>query len=78
MLIIIAGPIFKPEYGQISYQVVGDDYFAGLTHSYKIAVNVKNINAFEVLAFFLPNENLTARNISEFLTSIDENERFPV
>lgn len=29
----------------------------------------------EVLAFILPNENLSGRNINEFLTSVDEIER---
>ncbi len=74
-LTIITGSIFKPENGRISYQVIGDDYTAVPTHFYKIVVDSKNANNVSVLAFILPNENLTGRNVSEFLTSVDEIER---
>lgn len=64
-----------PENGRISNRVIGNDYVVLPTHFYKIIVDAKNANAIEVLAFMLPNENLTGRNISEFLTSVDEIER---
>lgn len=65
-LTIITGPVFIPEEGQISYQVIGDNYVAVPTHFFKIVVDAKNANEVEVLAFILPNEGLTGRQYSEF------------
>jgi endonuclease G len=74
-LIIITGPVFILENGQVTYQVIGDNYVAVPTHFYQIVVDANDANNVNVLAFLLPNESLTGRHYSEFLTSVDEIER---
>lgn len=74
-LIIITGPIFIPEDGQVTYQVFGDNYVPVPAHFYKLVVDATNTNEVSVLAFILPDESLTGRPYSEFLTFVDETER---
>ncbi len=71
-LTIIIGPIFAVEGNQVRYEVIGDNHVAKPTHFYKIIVDTNNPESVEALAFMLPNERLSGRNYSEFLTTIDE------
>lgn len=74
-LTIITGPVFAVDDGQVSYRVIGNNHVAVPTHFYKIIVDAKNPSQLEALAFMLPNEKLSGRYYSEFLTTIDEIER---
>lgn len=74
-LTVITGPVFAAENHRVSYGVVGNDNVAVPTHFYKIVLDTRDPNSPEALAFLLPNTAMTGRDISEFLTSIDEIER---
>lgn len=71
-LTIITGPIFAVEGSIVTYLVIGEGHVAVPTHFYKIIVDANDPNNVEALAFVMPNENLSGREYSEFLTSIDE------
>jgi len=58
-----------------SNQVIGNNNVAVPTHFYKIIIDSNDPNDIKILAFLIPNENLTGREYSEFLTSVDEIER---
>ena len=61
-----------PADGQVTYQVIGDNHVAVPSHFYKIIVDANDPDDISVLAFMLPNESLTGRQYTEFLTSVDE------
>lgn len=71
-LTIITGPVFATEVDRVSYQVIGRNNVAVPTHFYKIIVDARDLSNVEALAFMLPNERLSNRQYSEFLTTIDE------
>jgi endonuclease G len=71
-LTVITGPVFAVDTDSVSYEVIGRNNVAVPTHFYKIIVDAQDLNDVEALAFMLPNENLTGRQYSEFLTTIDE------
>lgn len=70
-LTIITGPVFAVQNGRVDYQVIGERGVAVATHFYKIVVDTSDPNAPEALAFLMPNEDLGARQVGEFLVSID-------
>ena len=74
-LTIITGPVFTVDGNQVCYQVIGENHVAVPTHFYKIIVDANSSNNIEALAFMLPNEKLTGRHYSDFLTTIDEIEK---
>ena len=71
-LTIITGPVFAPEDNFVKYQVVGVNHVAVPTHFFKIVVDAKDSANPATLAFMLPNEKLSGRSYTEFLTTIDE------
>lgn len=74
-LTIITGPIFSVEDDHVSYEVIGPNKLAVPTHFFKIIVDTNSPDKVEALAFIMPNERLSGRHYSEFLTTIDEIEK---
>lgn len=74
-LTIITGPVFAVDNGQVNHKVIGKNHVAVPTHFYKVVVDAKDLSNVEALAFMLPNEKLSGRHYSEFLTTIDEIEK---
>lgn len=73
-LVVIIGPIFEPDDGIMTYEVIGGNNVAVPTHFFKIVVDTKPTGGPEALAFVLPNEDLEGRSFDddEFIVSIDE------
>lgn len=74
-LTVITGPVFAVDGDHVTYEVIGQGHVAVPTHFFKIVVDVDGPSGIEALAFLLPNETLSGRHYSEFLTSIDEIEQ---
>ncbi len=72
---VLTSPIFAVEGDRLSYKVIGGNHVALPTHLYKIIVDTKSPDSLEALPFMLPNEKVTGRHYSEFLTTIDEIDR---
>jgi endonuclease G len=70
-LTVITGPIFAVENDTVKYEVVGESHVAVPTGFFKIVVDANDSGNIQALAFNLPNESLSGRDYSEFLTSID-------
>ena len=69
-LVVITGPVFMPEDQTVSYRVIGPGRVAVPTHFYKIVVDANDPQNIQALAFLMPNESLSGRNLAEFLTAI--------
>ena len=74
-LFVIAGPVFAAQGDSVRYRVVGGNQVAVPTHFYKIVAHWRSESSADVLAFMLPNEPLSGRDYSEFLTTVDAIER---
>ncbi len=70
-LTVIIGPIFTINQNRASYRVIGGNSVAVPNSFYKIVVDHSSDDV-EVLAFLMPNENLSGRELHEFLVSVDE------
>jgi len=70
-LTIITGPVFAVQDDSVRYRVIGDRHVAVPTHFYKIIVDANDQEDIRALAFLIPNQQLTGRDIGEFVTSID-------
>ena len=70
-LTLITGPIFTINQSRVNYGVIGSNNVAVPNSFYKIVVDHSSDDV-EVLAFIMPNENLSGRELREFLVSVDE------
>jgi endonuclease G, mitochondrial len=71
-LTIITGPVFAVVDKTVTYNVIGQNNVAVPTHFYKIIVDNNDPNDVQVLAFMMPNKDLSKNNYKYYLTTIDE------
>ncbi|MFC1530058.1 DNA/RNA non-specific endonuclease [Gemmatimonadota bacterium] len=71
-LTIITGPIFTVEGDSVRYRVIGPTHVAVPTAFYKIIVDHNTSGETEVLAFRMPNQNISGNQIEEDSVSIEE------
>jgi len=74
-LTIISGPVFDASGTFVTYRVIGPNRVAVPTHFFKIVIDDNNPAKPQILAFLIPNQDLTGRHFSEFLTTVDAIER---
>lgn len=72
ILTIITGPIFAAHGDSVRYRVIGNNRVAVPTAFYKIVVDHDTPGETEVLAFRMPNRDLSGHQINEFLVSVDD------
>ncbi len=73
---IIAGPIFLGKNNKVQLITIGDNDVGVPTHMFRIIYRLKSNSSIEALSFIVPNSDDVSKDITEYMVSVDEIEKW--
>lgn len=73
---IIAGPVFSGNNNKVQLITIGDNDVGVPTHMFRIIYRIKSDSSIETLSFIVPNSDDVSKDITEYMVSIDEIEKW--